>query len=185
MRAARLARLRADLATSSIDALVITHPPNVRYLTGLRASAGVVVVTPSACELLVDFRYVTAAQNLVADQPDLSVRVAAGAFEPAIVEMLQRAGAARIGVEGAYMPIVRYNRLSTLLAGGAPLPMADGPVPVLVPTERIVERARAVKDLQEIAILREAARRLSAVARELPHLVCTGQTEQQAAANVE
>ena len=181
----RLARLRADLASAGIDAFVITHPPNVRYLTGQRASVGAVVVTPSACQLLVDFRYLTAAQNLAADQPSLSVRIVAGAFEPAIVEMLQRAGAARIGVEGAYMPVVRYNRLSTLLAGGAPLPMADGPVPVLVPTERIVERARAVKDAHEIAILREAARRLSAVARELPHLVRAGQTEQQAAANVE
>ncbi len=185
VRAPRLARLRADLASSGIDAFVITHPPNVRYLTGLRASAGVVVVTPSTCQLLVDFGYLTAAQHLVVDQPDLSVRVATGAFEPAIVEMLQRSGAARIGVEGAYMPIVRYNRLSTLLAGGAPLPMAEAPVPVLVPTERILERARAVKDAEEIGILKEAARRLSRVALELPQLVRIGQTEQQAAANVE
>jgi Xaa-Pro aminopeptidase len=185
VRASRLARLRADLASTGLDALVVTHPPNVRYLTGLRASASAAVVTEGACQLLVDFRYLTAAREVVVDQPTLSVQVVAGTFEATIVELLQRAGAARIGVEGVYIPIVRYNRLSTLLAAGAPLPMADGPVPVLVPTERLIERARAVKDAQEIATLREAARRLSAVARELPQLVRSGQTEQQAAANVE
>ena len=40
----------------------------------------------------------------------------------------------------------------------------------LVPTERMVERRRAVKDAVEIDTLREAARRLSQVARQAPSI---------------
>jgi Xaa-Pro aminopeptidase len=184
--ARRLARLRADLALAGLDALVVTHPPNLRYLTGLKASAGAVVITRERCTLLVDFRYVTSAQRLAAENPELDVPAPTTAFDASIVKQLLLAGATRIGVEGGYLPVVRYNRLSSLLAADATKPLvSDGPVPMLVPTERVVERARAVKDENEITILREAAKRLSAVARELPRLVRPGLTELQIAALVE
>ena len=59
------------------------------------------------------------------------------------------------------MPVSRFNRLSSALAGSAPTPLRspDG-CPALVPTERIVESERVVKDEAEIATLREAGRRL-------------------------
>jgi Xaa-Pro aminopeptidase len=56
---------------------------------------------------------------------------------------------------------------------------------VLVPTERIVERARIIKDAAEIAALREAGRRLAAVAEQLPPLVRVGRTERDIAGDIE
>ena len=172
---ARLARLRADLQTAELDAFVITHPPNLRYITGLRATAGAAVITAEQCTLLVDFRYETVARQLAAANPALVVPPATSSLDPAIVEALRRAEARRAGVEGAYMPISRYHRLAALL----------GREVELVPAERFLERARAVKDDEEIGILREAARRLSVVARQAPRLVRAGQTEQETAALVE
>ena len=172
---ARLARLRADLTAAGLDAFVITHPPNLRYLTGLKASAGAVVISADRCVLIVDFRYITAAQQLATVHGHFSVPPPTSSFDPAIVEVLHAAGVRRAGVEGAYLPVARYNRLAGLL----------GDAVELVPTERLLERARAVKDDGEIAILREAARRLSSVACELPRLVGAGQTEQQAAGVIE
>jgi Xaa-Pro aminopeptidase len=55
----------------------------------------------------------------------------------------------------------------------------------LVPTERIVERRRAVKDAFEIDTLREAARRLSQVARHVPSIVREGRTELEIAAEID
>ena len=55
----------------------------------------------------------------------------------------------------------------------------------LVPTERLVERLRMIKDEAEIAILREAGRRISGVARELRHLVRPGASELEAAAAID
>jgi Xaa-Pro aminopeptidase len=172
---ARLARLRADLITAGLDAFVLTHPPNLRYLTGLKATAGAVVVSAEQCVLLVDFRYITAAQQLAATHGYLTVPAATATLDASIADELRGAGARRVGVEGAYLPIGRYNQLSHQLGG----------IVELVATERMLERARAVKDPGEIAILREAALRLSAVARQLPGLIRAGQTEQQAAGRVE
>jgi Xaa-Pro aminopeptidase len=55
----------------------------------------------------------------------------------------------------------------------------------LVPTEHIVERVRVVKDEGEIATLREAARRLSSVARQVPGFVAVGRSERDIAADVD
>ena len=186
MNPVRLSRLRDDLSSLSLDAFVVTHPANVRYLTGLKATAGAVIVTATRCVLVVDFRYVTAAHALAIGSSDLAIQPAAGPLDPAIVEGLLAAGASRIGVEGAYLPVARYNRWSSLLADAASLALASsGPVAVLVPTERVIERARAVKDADELATLRTAGERLSSVASELRRLVKPGRTEIEVAALIE
>ena len=177
--------MRADAAAAGIDAFVVTHPANLRYLTGLKASAGAAVITSDRCVLIVDFRYVTAARQLAAGSQELSVEPVS-AIDEGIADVVRKSEALRVGVEGAYLPVSRYNRLSRLLATGGEMPgITEQSQSVLIPTERVIERARAVKDDEEIAILREAARRISAVARESPQLVRAGRTEQQTAALVE
>ena len=186
MSGPRLARLRADVSSAGLDAFVITHPANVRYITGLKATAGAVVVTPTRCSLVVDFRYVTAAHALADVMPELEVQAAPGSLDQAIVDVLLGASAERIGIEGAHLPVARYNRWSTLLASASTLTLAaEGPVASLVSTERVIERARAVKDAGELAILRSAGERLSSVARELRRLVVPGRTEIEVAALIE
>ena len=54
--AARHARVRASLEALSLDALIVTAPTNIRYLTNHVGSAGTVVVTADTIHLLVDFR---------------------------------------------------------------------------------------------------------------------------------
>ena len=75
--------------------------------------------------------------------------------------------------------------MSADLASRAPGFGAAERCPVLVATERVVERRRLIKDAGEIATLREAGRRLSAIALNLPDLVRIGRSEQEIAADVE
>jgi Xaa-Pro aminopeptidase len=157
---ARIIRARADLHTHGIDALVITNLPNVRYLTGFSATAGIVVLTASDCTLIVDFRYAVAARTYLSAQPDLAshirVVVPEHSYDETLGTGLIETGVRRIGIEAAWMPVNRFNKLSAALAAAAmsPLLSANG-CPVLVPTERVIERARAVKDAGEIATLRK------------------------------
>src|SRR4029453_13202456 len=58
-------------------------------------------------------------------------------------------------------------------------------VPVLVPTERVIERRRAVKDANEVETLREAARRLSLVAGKISSFIAEGRTELEIAADID
>jgi Xaa-Pro aminopeptidase len=181
-RGARLAKLRAALSRAGLDAFVVSHLPNVQYLTGLSASAAVAVVTADSATLAVDFRYQTAAARAVEDEAGVVVDVVAGSFEEWLEQHLVSSRYARIGIEAASVTVSRFNRLSAAIGAAAPLPLRQhGPVPALVPTERVVEALRLVKDEEEVQALREGARRLSAIARRLPELARIGRTEQAVA----
>jgi len=109
----RLARVRAHTAAAGVDALVVTHLPNLQYLAGFSGSAGAAILTPRACLLVVDFRYVTAATSLAATLDGLvRVETVDRSYDEAIVELLRREGPARVGIEGAYLSVSAARRLA-------------------------------------------------------------------------
>ncbi len=185
--AARLGRVRAALQRAGLDALVVTHLPNVCYLTGFTGSAGAVIVLREACLLVVDFRYVTAATALAETLPGLvRVETFEHSYDEAIVERLGREAVGRVGIEAAYLPVSRFNAISAGLARQAPLPLhSDAGTPVLVPMERVVEEARMIKDAAEIDALREGGRRLAELARLVPGFIREGRTEREIAADID
>jgi len=191
--ASRLARVRAAARTAGpagppgIDALVVTHLPNVQYLTGFTGSAGAVIVLPRTCLLVVDFRYVTAVQALTARLDGHVTPVTfERSYDEALVDILRREGSLRIGIEAAYLPVGRFNAISAGLAARAALPLESAcGAQALVPTEKLVERARMIKDDIEIATLREAGRRLGSIARRIHTFVVEGRTERSIAAEID
>jgi Xaa-Pro aminopeptidase len=184
--AARLARVRANASGAGIDALIVTHLPNLQYLTGFAGSAGAAIVSPHACLLVVDFRYTTAATTLAsALDGHVTVETFDRSYDEAIVELLRRDRSSRVGIEAAYLPVSRFNAISAALAARPALPVGPDVRPVLVPTERLVERARIIKDAVEIATFREAGRRLGKIAETVDRFVREGQTELSVSADID
>jgi Xaa-Pro aminopeptidase len=181
----RLATLRSDCATHGLDALVVTHLPNVRYLTGFSGTAGAAIVSANRCLLVIDFRYQTAARALTAGFPEglIELRLVERTYDDTLAEALLELSTGKIGVEGSSMTVGRFHRLADALRKPASVGRLGDRI--LVPTERIVERRRAVKDAAEVQILREAARRLSGVARRVPSLIREGRTELEIAADID
>src|SRR5262245_22889466 len=169
----RLSTLRSDLAAAGLDALVVTHLPNLRYLTGFSGTAGLAVVSRTQCVLVIDFRYETAARALVADFPPglIEIRLVERTYDDALGDVLLESVTGNVAIEGASMTVGRFNRLADVL--NRERGQTDRRT-VLVPTDRIVERRRAVKDAMEIDILGEAARLLSEVARRVPSMLRPG-----------
>jgi Xaa-Pro aminopeptidase len=185
---ARLDRVREQLRSAALHALVVTHLPNVRYLTGFSGTAGALVVLPGRCFLLVDFRYLTAADDIMRQLPADLIRVEPvdRTFEERVVAIVGREGCRRIGIEAAWLSVSRFNAMASALAAAVPFPLqSDDPIPVLVPTERLVERGRVIKDTREVETLREAARRLSAIAQRLPSFIAPGRRERDVAVDLE
>jgi len=180
----RLTTLRSDFADAGLDALVVTHLPNLRYLTGFSGSAGSAVVTANRCVLVIDFRYETEAKALATDLPGglIELRVVERTYDDTLVDVLVESAPARVGIEASSMTVGRFNRLTEALTKQE---NGRGEAKALMPTERLVERRRAVKDSSEIEILREAAHRLSAVARGVPEMVREGRTELEIAADID
>ena len=178
------------MRAAAVDALVVSHLPNVRYLTGFVGTAGLVVLTPTHCVLVVDFRYQAVARSLVQSTPELAdhvtVVVPPKSYDETLADVLRETGARRIGIEGAWMSVSRFNRLSASLAGSAPTPLRspDG-CPAVVATERIIEADRVVKDEVELAALREAGRRLGEATAEALSLAQPGRSELEVAADLD
>jgi len=167
--------VRQIMHERSLDALIVTSPPNITYLTNFVGSAGLVVITGDTFHLLTDSRYVAAieaAQTTAWASPEQQLTVVPGSYDAALVELLAPlAAAARIGFESGNVTVRRHAWWAS----------SFGPSRTLVATEDLVESARLVKDQWEQETLREAGRRLSDAARQILGDVRRGQRESDVA----
>lgn len=176
---ARHGRVRAALAHDRLDALVLVHLPNVRYLTGFDGSAAVVVLTPDRLVFVTDGRYLTHVQQSIEPNcPGLSLVPVEPSYDETLARVLEGLPAARIGVEAGHMTVGRYAWLTERLGGGSP-------ARELVPVDRVVEAARLVKDAFEQAVFREAAALLDAVVHDVFAAIRGGQRELELAAEID
>lgn len=182
----RLSRVRAQLDEAGVGVLIVTHLPNVRFLTGFEGSAAILLVEPDACQFITDSRYaVAAAGHLDANVgPGTTLVKVDRSYDETLAEVVARLGSTRVGFEAAHLTFRGYDRLKTALSTAA-TGQTDAAASVLVPTERIVERIRAVKDSCELDTLRSAAELLSNVARSVLREVGPGRTERDAASAID
>jgi Xaa-Pro aminopeptidase len=181
----RAETVRRTFDEAAIDALIVTHPPNLRYLTGFDGSVGALLLAPTRAALIVDGRYITVTRDRVASSGELQwiqVELAAASLEEGLIDFIAEFQAREIGVEAAAMTLSRFERLNGLLRAR---PGPEMKSVRLIPTERIVERARLIKDAFEVGTLRVAAARLSEVALRVLEVVEPGRSELDIAGDVD
>ena len=174
-------RIRESLDTLSLDALIVTPPSNIRYLSNHAGSAGILVITREAVHLLVDFRYheaVRALQGSPSACPGFQLWDVPASYEEALISCLADIGVTTVGFEAAHVTVARYEWWRETIAG-------RGLDITLRSTERIVEQARLIKDAFEVATLREAAARLDTVMPQVLAAVRAGGREREIAAVIE
>jgi Xaa-Pro aminopeptidase len=99
-------------------------------------------------------------------------------YDEALVDVILESGAIHVGFESAHVTVSRYNFVAAALSKSAAATQ-------LVPSEGIVEHCRARKDTWELATLRDAAGRLSEVAKCILPNALAGRTEADVAADIE
>ena len=170
--------IRIDLESRRADAFVVTSLPNILYLTNFTGSAAIVVLTADRLIFLTDSRYVTVmeeSRSMPHECPGLELVAIEGSYDAKLVEVLTSGAWTRVAFEASDLTVSRHTWLATRFAAAAARTVD------LVPTEGLVEHARVVKDEYEIATLREAARRLSRVAEQMPADVKAGRSEREVA----
>ena len=178
----RLGRIRQEMSARGLDALIVTSLHNVLYLTNFSGSAAIGVVTPDVVYFITDFRYVTAieaARGTAWECPGLELVRVDAAYDQTLVSVIRSMAGARVGFEAPHMTVARHSWIESRLG------QDDQARASLLPVEGIVERARVRKDEYEIETLREAARRLSRVARGVFEEVRAGRTEREVAASID
>lgn len=181
----RLARAGEALAAAGHDSLVVSHLPNLRYLSGLEATAGLGLLTADGrLWLLVDPRYEAAAADRADDVgrdclmpvPTAGVRVAEWIAGRCVGD-----GLGSLVLESRVLSLHDARQLEQALgrAGWAGT-LIDSPLD-------LVEGLRRVKDADELACLREGGARLSEVARGVlaDRVASVGRTELEVAADID
>lgn len=169
----RRARLREVLGLAGLDALVVSHLPNVRYLTGYVGSNAIAVIGRDGDRLLTDSRYAVSAR----EQVDAQVDVVIGPGD--LTADLARTVAAiapggSVGLEAAYTSMARGAQLIARIAA------SDAAVRV-TPEVGHVEGLRMIKDDAEIAAIARAADMVDAALADVLDDGLVGRTEREVA----
>lgn len=140
----RVERLRTRMDELSVESLLITSRPNVRYLSGFTGSAGSLLVGKEFAVLLTDKRYTLRARS---EAPGFEVVVPENPDDDVLKTQMESRGLRKIGFEANHITVKtlegwreKYGELGI----------------EWVPTNGVVEELRMVKDAQEVASIREA-----------------------------
>jgi Xaa-Pro aminopeptidase len=173
-KARRKKAVTASVA-AGVDALVVTHLPDVRYLTGFTGSNGAVVLFGGRALLFTDGRYTEQAKveavgvKVVIDKKAAMV-VACG--------WMEAAGVARCGFDGTQITVAALDGMQKAVSAKVRRGM-------FVSVGALVARLREVKDKNEIAAMRAAALVGCELFEGLLGLVESGMTEVEVAGALE
>ncbi len=141
--AARRARAFAEFPARRLDALIVSSPANLRYLSGFTGSNGMLLLSSGGAVLFTDPRYKIQASQ----ETDCRVRVVRGPLEREVTKAAGRGGLRRIGFEAGQVTWEQYGRLSESLGLGATLEPEGG----------LLSALRMIKSPNEIERLRRSA----------------------------
>ena len=172
-RVARRERLQAVMAERELGGFIVNSPANVRYLTGYTGSNGLVCLG-TASRFLTDFRYATSVADLAVDW---EVEIVPQSLLADVAERIPALfGAERIGFEASTLSYSAWHALDVAArAAGAEL----------VPCEGVVEELRAIKDEDEIALIRAGGRLCDAIYAWLAEEGLAGRQERDVAWAIE
>jgi Xaa-Pro aminopeptidase len=147
----RVPRLRESLGRRELpDAIVVTNPVNIRYLTGFTGSAGILFVLPEELVLMSDGRYgIQAEEQLSAAGVRARIEISPAASQSGVAQgIVSDSRVTAVGLEAAHVTWDRQRRFAEQWFPGVEL----------VATTGVVERLREVKDDGELERIEEAAR---------------------------
>lgn len=127
---------------TGIDGFLVTDMNNVRYLTGFTGTSGFLLITKTRHVFVTDFRYKEQSDREVGGW---DVFIERSARVKTIALLSKKLGIKRLGFETS-VSYDFFNRLSKKVF-------------VLKPLKDVVEKARAVKDSEELRLIKEAVKR--------------------------
>jgi Xaa-Pro aminopeptidase len=145
----RIGALRRKLTRAGFSGLVVTHLPDVRYLSGFTGSSAALAVTRRRAQLFTDGRYTTQAAEEVSAA---KVQIVTGGPAVAAVQWLAaQPGVTIAGFDPAKTTVAEWTRWKSELPSRLRRSfLVATPAP-------LVEGLRQIKDDDELAVLREAA----------------------------
>lgn len=161
------------MGSKGIDAMLVTCPHNISYLTGIRSRDSYLLVTPRKSLYLTDSRYIEEAAR------DLAGAVQAVQYQPpiwkAVAEKARELDVSRVGFEERKLTVQSYRSLAGFRGGEE----------TLIPAGGLVEELRLVKTPEEVRKIRKATGITMEALRFIPGMLTPGRTELEIAGELE
>jgi len=171
--AARRDRLLRQLKTAGVDALLVTSPYNVRYLTGFTGEDSNLVIGANLTGLVSDSRFETQISQ-ECPELDVTIRTSSQTLTEAVAHVVGRAKLSVMGFESRTTTYSQWESLASAVKALQLIPQVDQ-----------VEALRQIKDADELAQIRQAIRQAERGFAVLKASLCGDMSEQQAANELE
>jgi Xaa-Pro aminopeptidase len=144
--------VRDAMKALKLDAVLLTTPADLSYLTGFTGHDSVGVITGKDFHLVTDFRYKEQAEI---EAGWLKVHMREGKMSEALAKAVLETKAARVGFEANFTDFGQVHALDRALKEQSK-DKNGGKAPELVPLEDVMTNIRKVKDDQEIEQIRKS-----------------------------
>jgi len=171
----RLRKLRTSITEKGLDALLISQPKNLLYISGFTGSSGWLLVSGQNAILATDFRYVEQASR---ESPDFEIIQTKRELRDWLPGLVSDLGWHKLGFESDFVSYDGYDKLSEAIeTKKANLEF--------VPTIGIVEQLRSIKDSEELGFITKAVELVDAAFEQAKAIIRPGITEKEAAWEIE
>ena len=134
----RLSKLRQMMAQLDYQALLLTEPLNIRYLSGFSGSSASLLITAQQQFLITDYRYTEQAQTECTGFDIICRDRSAQSLGQCLAGLLQQLPINRLHLEYAHLSVELFSQLQH------DLPLT------LSPSTNLTEQLRACKDSHEL-----------------------------------
>jgi Xaa-Pro aminopeptidase len=173
--AERIIRLRQKFEDKDIDAMLVSQPDNLYYLSGCEGLEGFLLITGTESIIITDFRYVEQAER---QSPHCSIFRISGKMADWLPKLLGGSNIRHLGFENSHLSFAAYNQMSEIF-------QSAGISLKLVPLEGIVDSLRMIKEPEEIERIRQAIKITDSVYEYVEGILKPGITETQLAWEIE
>ena len=166
----RINKVRRSLKRLKIEALLVSNPSNIFYLSGFSSHDSVLLVTLDGNYIITDFRFEQEAKKSAVGFEVTSGR---GNLYQKIARLIKRLSAKRIGFESGHLTVKRRDLLTSLITGK------------LLPVSGLIEGLRVIKYPDEIKSIKTSARITKKVLKRIIKEVKNNRTEKDIAAKID
>ena len=174
-RIKRLRKLRTSITEKGLDALLLSQPENLRYLSGFTGSSGWLLISGQNAILATDFRYVEQAKG---ESPDFEIIQTKQDLRDWLPGLVSDLGWHKLGFEANFISYEGYHKLSKAIK-------TKQVNLELVPTTGIVEQLRSIKEPEELGFIIKAAALADNAFEQAKAIIRPGITEREAAWEIE
>lgn len=165
--------VRDAMKELNLDGLLLTHAPDLSYLTNFSGEDSVGLITAKDFFLVTDFRYKEQAEI---EAGWLKVTVRDGKMAEACAKVLADAKVKRVGFEANFTTVGQLDALQSALKEQHK-ENKDAKPPELVPLDNVMTKIRRVKDDNEIDLIRKSVGVAEEAFEAIRAVIQVGQTE--------